>query len=473
MFFKSKRKIPVVSVFRGGREVSRVGISGRVLTTGRDWRCDLPDPRSDAQRYRLVQRGFFGYRLRLPPASTAKVTRSGSQLSMDDLLAWGLAKRRSSGISLRLTRDMGAEIHLGGSVYRLTFDSKPTAQRVLETAPPGSVPLRFRFGAPGGSDLVFALIVMVMMVAQLTALRSLKNYPIPEITTLRELPRRISRIILEPIQPVTTREPARTPTAESAREPVPEAPEQPPAADVPQPAAEKAVAPAAPAEEPSPGTGREAVRKRVSDMGVLGILTGKGSAGRQGGRGNLSALQIDRELAQSLDQILGEVSGITVSAPGPGDGSGSGDLDGDGTALLGIEAMIEGSEVSGPVEVTELAAVKAPPPSPDGVEEEVRPEERDERSTRVISRVVAAHTGAIRYAYNRELRRNPALRGKIVLRFTIAAEGTVTACEVEETEMNWPSLEDALVKMVLGWQFPAIPEGTVTVSYPLVFFPSM
>jgi len=26
---------------------------------------------------------------------------------------------------------------------------------------------------------------------------------------------------------------------------------------------------------------------------------------------------------------------------------------------------------------------------------------------------------------------------------------------------------------VRGWKFPEIPEGTVTVSYPLVFFPSM
>ena len=103
----------------------------------------------------------------------------------------------------------------------------------------------------------------------------------------------------------------------------------------------------------------------------------------------------------------------------------------------------------------------------------IAPEQREERSTRAIARVVAAHTGAIRYAYNRELRKKPSLRGKIVLNFTISPEGDVTQCHVEESAMNWPPLEDSLVRIVRTWTFPQIPEGDVTVSYPLVFFPSM
>jgi TonB family protein len=109
-----------------------------------------------------------------------------------------------------------------------------------------------------------------------------------------------------------------------------------------------------------------------------------------------------------------------------------------------------------------------------GEEEKYIPQEqRKERSRNAISRIVAAHTGAIRYAYNRELRKNPSLQGKIILTFTISPEGQVTECRVKESEMNWPPLEQSLVKIFKTWKFPEIPEGDVTVSYPLVFFPSM
>ena len=109
-----------------------------------------------------------------------------------------------------------------------------------------------------------------------------------------------------------------------------------------------------------------------------------------------------------------------------------------------------------------------------GVEEKyIGPEHREERSSRAIARIVAAHTGAIRYAYNRELRKNPSLQGKIILTFTISPEGQVTECRVKESEMNWPPLEESLVKMFKTWKFQEIPEGDVTVTYPLVFFPSL
>lgn len=106
-------------------------------------------------------------------------------------------------------------------------------------------------------------------------------------------------------------------------------------------------------------------------------------------------------------------------------------------------------------------------------EEYVTPELREERSRETITRIVSSHASDIRYAYNRELRKNPTLQGKIVVTLTISAEGQVTECRVKETEMNWPPLEESLVEMFKTWTFPEIPEGEVTVSYPFVFFPSM
>ena len=186
-----------------------------------------------------------------------------------------------------------------------------------------------------------------------------------------------------------------------------------------------------------------------------------------------------------LEKMLSEISGITTSASvaGTGGGTGFGGTE-PGSGLIGIEEQLNDVNVSGPIQVSRLGTASGQPfgslsgsSSGEAVgslsEEYVAPERREERSTRTIGRVVAAHTGSIRYAYNRELRKKPSLRGKIVLTFTISSEGKVTECHIEKSAMNWPPLEKSLVKMVRTWRFPEIPEGDVTVRSPLVFFPSM
>lgn len=186
----------------------------------------------------------------------------------------------------------------------------------------------------------------------------------------------------------------------------------------------------------------------------------------------MTALQLNEEMVRDLDKVLSEVSGITVPGIGAGGGSGTGNQEGTGSGLITIDGKIEGEGVGNRTAVAKIGGGTSGA-APAEKTETIHPEAREERSSRVISRVVASHTGAIRYAYNRELRKNPALRGKIVLTFSISPGGDVTECSVQESEMKWPPLEESLVRMVLNWKFPKIPEGTVTVSYPLVFFPSM
>ena len=74
--------------------------------------------------------------------------------------------------------------------------------------------------------------------------------------------------------------------------------------------------------------------------------------------------------------------------------------------------------------------------------------------------------------HNRALRLNPALAGKVTVRFTISASGSVTAVTIMENTTNNGELEQEIIRKVRMWRFETIPEGDVTVTYPFVFTPA-
>lgn len=74
--------------------------------------------------------------------------------------------------------------------------------------------------------------------------------------------------------------------------------------------------------------------------------------------------------------------------------------------------------------------------------------------------------------YDRERRKNPALKGKIVLEITIAPNGKVTAVKIVSSELNSPRLEDRLVSRIKTFNFGVQPVKSITVTYPIEFLPS-
>src|SRR6266566_3999640 len=75
--------------------------------------------------------------------------------------------------------------------------------------------------------------------------------------------------------------------------------------------------------------------------------------------------------------------------------------------------------------------------------------------------------------YNRELRNNPALQGKMVLRLTIEPDGSVSMCALQSTDMNAPDLATQVVNRVRTINFGS-KEGmqAVTIVYPIDFLPA-
>ncbi|MBX2801375.1 MAG: AgmX/PglI C-terminal domain-containing protein [Myxococcales bacterium] len=90
----------------------------------------------------------------------------------------------------------------------------------------------------------------------------------------------------------------------------------------------------------------------------------------------------------------------------------------------------------------------------------------------LIDEVIKRHMNQIKYCYQRELTKNPALGGKVVIKFTIAKDGTVSSASTKTTTMNNSSVEQCIVGRFMRMQFPE-PKGggIVIVSYPFLFSP--
>ena len=94
------------------------------------------------------------------------------------------------------------------------------------------------------------------------------------------------------------------------------------------------------------------------------------------------------------------------------------------------------------------------------------------RSREEIELVFDRNKGAIYALYNRALRENPALQGKVVLELTIAPWGEVTSCRVLSSDLSDPELERKLIARVKLFRFEDRDVEAVTTTKPIDFFPA-
>lgn len=95
------------------------------------------------------------------------------------------------------------------------------------------------------------------------------------------------------------------------------------------------------------------------------------------------------------------------------------------------------------------------------------------RTDEEIQIVFDKYKAALYRIYNRELRTNPTLQGKMVLRITIEPDGSVSLSKVESTDLESKTLVAKIVERVKKFNFgdkPGVP--TVTILYPIDFLPA-
>ncbi|HIG43803.1 MAG TPA: AgmX/PglI C-terminal domain-containing protein [Gammaproteobacteria bacterium] len=130
-----------------------------------------------------------------------------------------------------------------------------------------------------------------------------------------------------------------------------------------------------------------------------------------------------------------------------------------GVALAGRETTV----VDAPDEETALNS---------GAVRLANSESQPARSIEEVRRVFDANKGAIFAIYNRALRRNPGLLGKVVLELVIEPDGTVSDCRIISTEMEDDEMVNKLVRRVQMFDFGDKAVVVTRISYPVHFLPS-
>lgn len=95
------------------------------------------------------------------------------------------------------------------------------------------------------------------------------------------------------------------------------------------------------------------------------------------------------------------------------------------------------------------------------------------RSIEQIKLVLDQNKGALFTLYQRALRTDPSLQGKMVLEITIAPSGEITQCKVVSSELKDEDLIRKVVARVKLFQFGAKAVDPTVFTWPIDFLPSM
>lgn len=93
------------------------------------------------------------------------------------------------------------------------------------------------------------------------------------------------------------------------------------------------------------------------------------------------------------------------------------------------------------------------------------------RSEEEVTLVFDKHKSSLQSLYNRARRKNPGLKGKLLLEITIQPNGSVSNVKVLNSELNDSSLISRILARIRNFNFGARDVPVATVSYPIEFLP--
>jgi hypothetical protein len=266
------------------------------------------------------------------------------------------------------------------------------------------------------------------------------DLPVPDPWEVIEVPERLTRLIKEetPPPPVQQQLPP--------EEKLADAPEEEPVL------AEKSTPEPTPEPKPEQSAGSKGIlafREKFSDLADAKPAARLGAQARIDRSGEAAIGRQGRSLVAT--QAPGTSGGIQLASLSR-DSVGGG-----GGTLEGVEVGRATSSIGG------IAGADRPLSGGPGLG----------RTDEEIQIVFDRRKAALYRLYNRELRRDPTLKGQIVLRITIEPDGSVSLCEVQASDMDAPALSAQVVGRVKTFDFGA-KEGisAITILYPIDFLPA-
>ncbi len=295
------------------------------------------------------------------------------------------------------------------------------------------------------ADLRFRKYAMVSVLSGLVVASVVSILPLPEVADLpKERTTRLAEIILPPPEPI------KPPVVEIPKVEPPKVVEKKP--EKPKPKEPEVIVAEAPqtvkqAKEKAKTSGLlafqdqlQAMRDQVPQSELQDTATIS--------RGSGHAAELERSIITSRGPASKKASVNTATLS----------RETGGIALAGRETTIVEAVAE---EVDRTGAIRL-----------VEPDLTGTRSIEEIRRVFDANKGAIFSIYNRALRKDPTLLGKVVLELVIEPDGTVSTCEVLTSELGSEELITRVVRRVQLFDFGAKEVGVTKISYPVHFLPT-
>jgi hypothetical protein len=191
---------------------------------------------------------------------------------------------------------------------------------------------------------------------------------------------------------------------------------------------------------------KEAFKDLMAETPVarLGVEANRNQSGAAAGQARASRSII------SIQSPGGSSGGISNAGVSRNIGSGNGNRLG-GVGFTRVESTVAG--------LAEGARPLSSGPGPSRTDEE-------------IQIVFDKYKATLYRMYNAELRKDPTLRGKVILRMTIEPGGEVSACTVQSSDLASPELVAQIVDRVKKFNFgPKEKVSKTTILYPIDFLP--
>jgi outer membrane biosynthesis protein TonB len=253
-------------------------------------------------------------------------------------------------------------------------------------------------------------------------------------------------------------------------------PPPPPPAPEPEPVAEEEIPEAVPElveevpDEPVPAANEEPqvvqeqpdVREKVKTAGILAFRDSFASSSqlqesaKLGSDARVNDSGVDQtgrpERKMVTSTAPGTSGGINLAEISRDFGGGGGQID--GVAVSRVASTIGSGDDTGSDRPLAAGAVAG-------------------RTDEEIQIVFDRYKASLYRLYNRELRRDPTLRGQLVLRLTIEPDGSVSLAELHSSSMGAPALAEQVIERVRTFDFGAKEDiVAVTIIYPIDFLPA-
>ena len=445
-------KILRIGVIQAGKIIEERLIRKRdSVTIGASPRNSIVVPASTLPRsFVLFEMAGQQYFLRFNASMDGRISVGNKVMSLDQVRQGGMAQTRGGLLALPLTESSRGKVLLGEVTLLFQFVTPPPIQ------PRPQLPPSVRGGFWANLDWTLTVVFLVMMMLNAGFLGYLRTVDYSKKIDPDVIPDVFAEYIPEVQQPKVLDLTKLAKTGEKAVEKVEKVGNKAGGGG-------KKRGPAKPCDaacqEARNAARRARLAQQVARMGVLKLLGTKGK-----GAGSASNLIGSGDPGTDAEKAFSGVGGLRVSGSGKGGGLRGKGGGGSGKAV-GIGDL--GGRVSGPGSVGTGGMVKERVPK--AIVKQSAPDIDGTMSGNAVASVIRRGMAAIRSCYQRALKRNPALNGKITVRMAINTMGRVTSVSIDADTIGDPQVTACIKGYAQRWRFPPPEGGTAEVAVPFVF----